>query len=221
MKRHKHSLSHYKLFSADLGQLIPISWQEILPGDTFQQSCSALVRAAALVRPVMHPMHVRIHHWFVPNRLNWVNWEKFITGGADGDQTPTVPTIDLTTPAAGSLANYLGVPLDGDGTPFASVTASALPFRAYNLIYNSRYRDEDLITELANVDTDGTDATSNTTLQVAAWSKDYFTAARDEPQKGTAPTIPMTGNLAIVSKTGVGAPALSRTSSIESFAFVI
>jgi len=80
MKRGKFSLSYTKLLSGDMGELIPIGWHEALPGDTLQHSTSALVRAAPLLSPVMHPVEVRIHHWFVPNRLLWDNWENFITG---------------------------------------------------------------------------------------------------------------------------------------------
>ena len=68
MKRSKFNLSYTKLLSCDLGELIPLGLTEVLPGDSVQQSTSALVRAAPLLAPVMHPVHVRIHHWFVPHR---------------------------------------------------------------------------------------------------------------------------------------------------------
>ena len=71
MKRSKHSLSHYKLLSCDMGELVPIGLTEVLPGDTIQQATSALVRVSPLLAPVMHPVHVRIHHWFVPHRIVW------------------------------------------------------------------------------------------------------------------------------------------------------
>ena len=83
-KRHKHSLSHYKLLSCDMGELVPIGLTEVLPGDTFQHSTSLLMRVSPLLAPVMHPVQVRIHHWYVPHRLVWDDWEKFITGGPDG-----------------------------------------------------------------------------------------------------------------------------------------
>ena len=66
MKRSKFSLSNYKLFSCDMGHLVPCGITEVLPGDTIQQATSALIRCAPLLTPVMHPVHVRIHHWFVP-----------------------------------------------------------------------------------------------------------------------------------------------------------
>jgi len=84
VKRSKHSLSHYKLASFDMAELVPVACYEVLPGDTVQQATSALVRVSPLLAPVMHPVTVRLHHWFVPNRLVWSDWEKFITGGAAG-----------------------------------------------------------------------------------------------------------------------------------------
>ena len=108
-KRSLFSLSHTKLFSCDAGELIPMAAIEVLPGDTFQQATAALVRASPLLAPVYHPVHARIHHFFVPYRLIWEDWEKFITGGPDGMDVSEYPTIDM--PAAGgavvgSLADY-------------------------------------------------------------------------------------------------------------------
>ena len=133
MKRSRHNLSYTKLFSCDMGELIPAGVTEVLPGDTLRINTNALVRAAALLSPVMHPVNVRIHHWFVPNRLIWDNWEKFITGGPDGLDASVHPTITVPVGgfANGSLADYLGVP-SGVG---AGQSVSALPFRAYALIF--------------------------------------------------------------------------------------
>ena len=145
MKRSKFSLSHYRMFSGDLGQLLPCGLTEVLPGDTIQQASSVLVRFAPLVAPVMHPMHVRIHHFYVPNRLIWDDWENFITGGPDGNDSSTYPTITFSGgsgAAVGSLADYLGVPTGVDG-----LEVSALPFRAYAFIFNEYFRDQDLTTE--------------------------------------------------------------------------
>ena len=189
MKRSKHNLSYTKLFSCDMGELIPAGVTEVLPGDTLRINTNALVRAAALLSPVMHPVNVRIHHWFVPNRLIWDNWEKFITGGPDGLDASVHPTI--TVPgggfANGSLADYLGVPSGVGG----GQSVSALPFRAYALIFNEWYRDQDLVTALGLSKADGVDATTNTTLQNCAWEKDYFTSARPWEQKGAAVTVPI------------------------------
>ena len=78
-KRNKFSLSHHKILSCRMGQLVPIGLTEVLPGDTIQHATTGLVRCAPLVSPVMARADVRIHHWFVPMRLIWNEWEEFIT----------------------------------------------------------------------------------------------------------------------------------------------
>jgi len=189
MKRNKFSLSHYKLLSCDLGELVPCGLVEVLPGDTMQQATNALVRCSPLLAPVMHPVHVRIHHWFVPHRLVWEDWEDFITGGPDGMDASDFPTITFgggTGAAVGSLADYLGV------TPGVNnLEVSALPFRGYAMIWNEWYRDQDLQTELTVDETSGADSTTSTALQNICWEKDYFTSARPWEQKGPAITIPI------------------------------
>lgn len=196
MKRSKFSLSNYKLFSLDMGELIPCGLTEVLPGDSIQQATSALVRCSPLMAPVMHPVHVRIHHWFVPHRLVWEDWEDFITGGPTGMDNSVFPTI--TMPAAGgaavgSLADYLGVP-----TGVNSLQVSALPFRGYALIWNEWYRDQDLQAELVIDETSGPDTTTNTVLQNCAWEKDYFTSARPWEQKGPSITLPLGSTAPVV-----------------------
>jgi len=188
MKRSKHSLSNSKLLSCDMGELIPCGMVEVLPGDTMQQATSALIRFSPLLAPVMHPIHVRVHHWYVPYRLLWDSWEDFITGGPDGMDASVFPTIDMggSGAAVGSLADYLGVP-----TGVAGLDVSALPFRAYAMIYNEWYRDQDLQTALALSTADGADSTTNTDLVNIGWEKDYFTSARPWEQKGAAITIPL------------------------------
>lgn len=199
MKRGKFSLSHTRLMSCDLGELVPCGLTEVLPGDSIQHACSALVRAAPLLAPVMHPVEVRIHHWFVPFRLIWDDFEKFITGGPDGMDASVFPTRAATTIVQGTLGNYLGLPV-------GSIPAvSALPYRAYNLIWNENYRDQDLQSPLVNSTVSGLDSTSNTTLQNCAWEKDYLTAARPWEQKGPTVTIPL-GTRANISGLGL-APA--------------
>lgn len=187
MKRNKFSLSNYKLASFQPGELVPCGMVEVLPGDTIQQATSALVRFGPMLAPVMHPTHATIHHWFVPHRLVWEDWEKFITGGMDGMDASVFPTITFASGVAvGSLGDYLGIPTGVNG-----IEVSALPFRAYALIYNEWYRDEDLVTELVIDKTSGPDTTTNTTLQMRAWEKDYFTSARPFEQKGPSITIPI------------------------------
>lgn len=195
MKRSKFNLSYTKLLTCDQGELIPIGLTEVLPGDTIQHSTSALLRVAPMLAPVMHPVRVNIHHWFVPNRLVWSAWEDFITGGPSGTDASVFPTIAMPGAggaAVGSLADYLGVP-----TGVNSLAVSALPFRAYATIWNEFYRDQDLQTELVVSTASGSDTTTATALQNAAWEKDYFTSARPWEQKGAAITVPL-GNAAPV-----------------------
>jgi len=187
MKRSKFSLSHYKLLTCKMGQLIPVTWFEALPGDTIQQATSALIRCAPLVTPVMHPVHVRFHHWFVPNRLLWEEWTSFITGGDDGLFAGEHPYIEFTNPAVGTLADYLGVPTAN----FTARKVSALPFRAYGLIWNEFYRDEDLQTEIAVSTDDGVDTETVVSLQNISWEKDYLTSARPWAVKGPSVTLPL------------------------------
>ena len=209
MKRNKFSLSHYKLTSFDGGELIPVGLIEVLPGDTFQQSTSVLLRASPLLAPVMHPVHVLIHHWFVPHRLVWDNWEKFITGGPDGNDSSVFPTRTIT-PTVGSLGDYLGV------VPGISNTVSALPFRGYSLIWNEYYRDQDLQTELTVSRADGVDGTTNTTLQNIAWEKDYFTSSRPWEQKGPSITLPL-GTTAPVVGIGLSSAQTAANSGSDAY----
>lgn len=192
MKRNKHSLSHNRLLSCDMGSLVPIGWFEVLPGDTIQHSTAALVRAAPLLSPVMHPMDIRIHHWYVPYRMLWEGangkeFEDFITGGPQGTSLPTFPTITFAAaPGLGSLADYLGMPHS-----VAGQVVSALPFRAYAKIWNENYRDEDLESEVTVSLAGGNDATTSTALKNCAWEKDYYTSSRPFEQKGPTVTLPL------------------------------
>lgn len=190
MKRSKHSLSHYRLLSCDLGSLVPIGWFEVLPGDTIQHATSALVRAAPLVSPVMHPVVVRIHHWYVPLRLIWSEFEDFITGGPAGTSLPSPPYADYSGVGVtlGSIEDYMGMPLTaGSGMSLVSM----LPFRAYNKIWNENYRDEDLETALAISMASGNDITTQRQLKQVSWEKDYYTSSRPWEQKGPTVTVPI------------------------------
>lgn len=207
MKRNKFNLSHTKLFSYNMGDLVPIGMTEVLPGDTLQHGTHLLVRAAPLLAPPMHPCTVAVHHWFVPFRILWSSWEDFITGGPSGTSLPSFPIVSGANPAAGSLSDYLGVPPPGVNTDF-----SVLPFRAYNLIWNEFYRDQDLQTPLVISLADGADGTTTRTTQQVSWEKDYFTSARPWEVKGPTVTVPL-GTTAPVKGIGAiaGNAATSRT----------
>lgn len=173
MKRAKHSLSHYKLFTADMGQLIPIAAVPVLPGDTFRHRTSVLVRVSPPVAPVMHPIQVRIHHWYVPNRILWEQWEDFITG--DNVQVnPPLATVGAT--GKGTLHDYFGVP------PVEGLQYDAFPVYAYNKIFNEAYRDQDLVDEVT---------LGSGGVKRIAWEKEYFTSSRPWAQKGEDVTIPV------------------------------
>ena len=187
-RRSTFGLSHYRLFSAKMGYIYPIACYEVLPGDTFRQSTSLFLRLAPLVTPVMHPVHVKIHSWYVPYRLLWEDWEDFRTRGPEGTDASEVPYI--TAPSGGfpvgSLADYLGIP-----TGIGGLTVNAFAFRAYNYIFNENYRDERVQDELPWVMTGGADTTTSTALAPSPWGRDYFTTASPTPQTGPEVTIPV------------------------------
>jgi hypothetical protein len=190
MKRSVFNLSHEKLSTFNLGELVPLTIMDVSPGDMFRQNTSMLLRTQPLLAPVMHKVDVSIHHWFVPLRLLWDEFEDFINGGLDGTQDPTFPTIDFASGVAEStLGDYFGLP-----TGVNNLSVSALPYRAYSFIFNQWYRDQQLQTELAMSTASGLDSTTNTDLKKGCWGKDYFTSARPEPQLGSEVTIPLTGD---------------------------
>lgn len=202
MRRSKHSLSHFRNLTCNMGELIPCGLVSVEPGDTFQQATTLLARTTPLVAPVLHPVHVNIWHVYMTNRNAWTDvggentgWEAFITGGPAGTSAPTVPTITVNSGsgfAIGSLADYLGVPTGVDDLP-----VSAIPFRMYAQAYNELFRDQDLDTKLTIDLSDGADTTTNTTLQVGCWEKDYYTTSRPWTQKGSQVSIPIGGTAVI------------------------
>jgi len=198
MRRSLFNLSYYKLLTMNMGNLVPIGLKEIIPGDKFRVTTTAMVRVSPLVHPVMHPVHAKIHHWFVPKRLVMASYDDFLTGGEDGDDATVTPKITFAGSgiSEGSLADYLGLPPNAN-----SIDVNAEPFRAYALTWNEYYRDQDLQNKIGFTDADGTDSTTNTTLQSACWAKDYFTVARAETQKGDEITIPL-GTTAPITATG-------------------
>lgn len=213
MKRNKFNLSNYKLLSLDQGYLVPVNWFEVLPGDTVQAATSLFIRVSPLVAPVMHPVQVRVHHWFVPNRLMWDDWEEFITGGPDGmDESEWPHSLANGTVMPGSLYDYLGFPT-GTYDPAQGLRFSALPVRAYGLIFNEWYRDQDLVAERPVMKTSGEEIAPDYTavsLARVAWEKDYFTSARPWAQKGADVTIPLGTSAPVVPTSPATSPTFVR-----------
>jgi hypothetical protein len=186
-RRHKHNLSATEVNTFDPGEFIPIGLNEIVPGDSIQHKTSAVIRCLPLLAPIMHEVEVLITHSYVPYRLIWEDWEDFITGGDDGLNASTFPTIDFSgSPVAkGDLAHYLGLPVG------FNTTASALPFRAYALFWNDHIRDEELQTELTIDQTSGADTTTSTTLKNVNWARERLTGANANEQLGTSIGLPL------------------------------
>lgn len=197
-KRNAFNLSHEKKLSLNMGELVPILVQEIVPGDKFKVNTEMLLRMAPMLAPMMHRVNVFTHFFFVPNRLVYDNWQTYITGGKLGLSTPTFPTIsyDNTNKAqfvAGSLADYMGLPVWKDEVMNYGLDVNALPFRAYQLIYNEFYRDQTLSEPVAITKGDTVLAAEQavlTTMRNRAWEKDYFTSALPWTQRGGQVLLP-------------------------------
>lgn len=183
-KRSKHSLSHYNLFTCDMGKLIPFSCIETLPGDTFDVRTQMLIRVTPQAAPVMHPVVARVHWFHVPMRqldiAETFIFEDFITGGADGDDSQTMPQYGPVDVEEGSPADYLGIP-PGTGRSY-----NRGPIDAYFRVWDQWYRDQDLMAAHA-----GSSGRTAASLKKIAWEKDYFTDARPWAQKGTAVSLPI------------------------------
>lgn len=188
--------------SFNVGSLIPFYVDEVLPGDTFNVKTSKVVRLQTLITPVMDNIYLDTYFFFVPNRLCWEHWKEF---NGENTQSAWLPSVEYEVPQitapeggwnVGTIADYMGIP-----TGVANLSVNALPFRAYALICNEWFRDENLSDPLqvpvsdatvtgVNTGTFVTDVAKGGLPYTAAKYHDYFSSCLPAPQKGPDVQIP-------------------------------
>jgi len=203
MKRPSQStfdLTHDVKMSGKMGKLLPIMALDVLPGDSFNIGADALVKLAPMLAPIMHRVDFTIHYFFVPNRIIYPNWEEFISGtptiGGAEHAVPYINFSNSSSPDIKQLADYFGIPTPGPGATAEQI--SALPFAAYNLIYNEYYRAQDIIPKIGFIscaDGDNTiPALADCKVRNRAWEHDYFTSALLSTQRGVEVLMPIEGS---------------------------
>ena len=175
--------SHCCKTTFNSGYLVPFFVDEVLPGDTFNLSASLFSRLTTPIVPFMDNLYLETFFFFVPNRLLWEHWENFMGERENPEDSIDylVPTVSGTNVQNQTLWDYFGLPTNVAN----SLTVSALPFRAYNLIYNEWFRDENLQDSVPFSKGDGPDNLTDYTLLRRGKRHDYFTSCLPWPQKGT------------------------------------
>lgn len=211
--------SHGHKTTFDAGYLVPILIDEALPGDTFNVKMTGFARLAIPIFPIMDNMYMDTHFFAVPVRLVWDNWQKF-----NGEQTDPGDSTDFTIPqmvstavtgyTTSSLHDYMGIPV---GVP--GLTHSSLWHRAYNLIFNEWYRDQNLQNSLVVDRDDGPDSPTDYVLQRRGKRHDYFTSSLPWPQKGPGVSIPL-GTSAPISSDGNPLTLAEDTSGTNPGSFI-
>lgn len=203
MSRSRFDRSHSVKTSFNVGQIVPFYVDEVLPGDTFSVDTSKVVRFQTLLTPIMDNIYLDTYYFFVPNRLVWSHWREFNGENTSGPWAQlteySVPQVSAPSGGwnVGTIADYMGIP-----TGVSGFSVNALPFRAYALIMQEWFRDENLCDPLAIPLDDTTVAGSNGNDAVtdvakggqpyrAAKYHDYFTSALPSPQKGPDVSIPV------------------------------
>ncbi len=188
----------------DSGVLIPIFMDEALPGDTFNMSMTTFGRMATPLHPIMDNLYMDFHFFAVPNRLLWDNWQKFCGEQTDpGDSTdfliPTVATAVGGDTASGKLNDYLGIP-----HPLKNFNVNSFWHRAYNLIWNEWFRDQNLQDSVAVNTGNGPDARGDYVILRRGKRHDYFTSCLPFPQKGPSVELPLGSSAPLVFDTPAG-----------------
>lgn len=201
LKRNVFDLSHPVNLSCSQGDLIPVWCEEIVPGDDFRKTTECMVRLAPTLAPHFSRINVKFENFFVPLRLIWSEYEKAFTGGKLGTTAPVWPYLTVNAANAetfeeSTLADYLGFPAYAVGTvPTQEINVSALPFRAYQLIYDEYYRNQNLIDPIGCSTSSGVQAGAEVaklgTIRKRMWEKDPFTSCLPNTQRGADVILPV------------------------------